>query len=170
MTLRNLLLYKLIILNVCGAAALVWAWESGFVQMVYAADSSRICYAITVLFAVGLLSVFQRAWKVSVALNAIKAGERPDINGVKFLAKQDFIVDISQWLAVLGLIGTIVGFIAALSGISADMKPEALIGQLIGGMAVAFFTTLAGAVTGLWLEVNNRILRTASVSMVVDAK
>lgn len=168
--LSNLLLFRLIIVNTCGAVALAYAYQRGFVGMVFEADSSRICYAIAALFAVGMISVFQRALKVSTAMNAIKAGKRPDIDGIKFMAKGDHITDIAQWLAVLGLIGTIVGFIAALSGISADMKPEALIGQLISGMAVAFFTTLAGAITGLWLEICNRILRTASVSMVVDAK
>lgn len=168
--LHNLLLYKLVVINLCAAAAVVYAWQHGFVQMVYAADTSYICYAITALFAVGLLSVFQRALKVSHALNAIKTGEHPFINAAKFLAKGDYIADIAQWLAVLGLTGTVVGFIMALNDINVDGDPKAMVAQLIGGMAVAFYTTLAGGVTGLWLELNNRILKTATACMVEDAK
>lgn len=168
--LHNLLLYKLVVINLCAMAGLVYAWQLGLVQMVYAADTSYICYAITVLFAVGLLSVFQRALKVSRLLNAIKADERPFISAAKFLAKGDFIADIAQWVAVLGLTGTVVGFIMALNDINVDGDPKAMVAQLIGGMAVAFYTTLAGGVTGLWLELNNRILRTATACMVEDAK
>lgn len=167
--LSNLLIFRLIVINALGAAGAVYAWQLGLVQKVYAADSSYICYAITALFALGLASLFLRAWKVSKLMNAIKADRRVSINGAKFLAKGDHIADIAQWLAVLGLTGTIVGFIMALDHINVDGDPKALIGQLIGGMAVAFYTTLAGGVTGLWLELNNRILRTASVSMIEDA-
>lgn len=170
MTLENLLIQRLAVINLCATAAVVYGWQLGFVQMVYAADSSYICYAITALFAVGLLSVFQRALKVSHALNATKADKKPDINGAKFTAKGDFIADIAQWLAVLGLVGTVVGFIIALNNINVDGDPKAMVAQLIGGMAVAFYTTLAGGVTGLWLELNNRILRTATACMVEDAK
>lgn len=168
--LHNLLLYKLVVINLCAMAGLVYAWQLGLVQMVYAADTSYICYAITVLFFAGLFSVFQRAWKVSRAMNSAKSGTPEAVNGTKFIAKGDHIADVAQWLAVLGLVGTIVGFIMALNGISADMEPKALIGQLISGMAVAFYTTLAGAVTGLWLELNNRILLTAATCMVEDSR
>lgn len=166
----NLLAYRLLIVNVCGAAALFFAWQRGFVGMMYEADSSYICYAISALFAVGMVSVFQRASKVTRALNAIKAGSREPVNAIKFMAKGDHIADIAQWLAVLGLTGTIVGFIQALNGINVNGNPEAIIAQLIAGMAVAFYTTLAGGVTGMWLELNNRILKTASVSMLEDAR
>lgn len=168
--LNNLLIYKLVILNALALAGLVCAWHLGLVQMVYAADSSYICYGITALFAVGLASVFQRALKVSHTLNAIKTDEHPFINGAKFTAKGDHIADIAQWLAVLGLTGTVVGFIMALNDINVDGDPKAMVAQLIGGMAVAFYTTLAGGVTGLWLELNNRILKTATISMIEDAK
>lgn len=167
---HNLLVYRLLIVNVCGAAALAYAYQRGYVGTMYAADSSYICYAITVLFAVGLISVFLRASKVTRALNAIKSGRREPVNAIKFMAKGDFIADIAQWLAVLGLTGTIVGFIQALNGINVNGDPEAIIAQLISGMAVAFYTTLAGGVTGMWLELCNRILRTASVSMLEDAR
>lgn len=168
--LNNLLVMRLAVINICAAAAVVYAWQLGLVQMVYAADTSYICYAITALFAVGLLSVFQRALKVSRLLNAIKADEHPFISAAKFVAKGDFIADIAQWLAVLGLTGTIVGFIAALHDINIDAsEPKALIEQLIGGMSIAFFTTLLGGITGLWLELCNRILRTATACMIADA-
>jgi hypothetical protein len=168
--LNNLLVMRLAVINICAMAGVAYAWQHGLVQMVYAADTSYICYAITALFAVGLLSVFQRALKVSRALNFIKTYRMPLVNGAKFTAKGDHIADIAQWLAVLGLTGTVVGFIMALNDINVDGDPKAMVAQLIGGMAVAFYTTLAGGVTGLWLELNNRILRTATACMIEDAK
>ncbi len=174
MMLSNLLVYRLLILNFLGLAALSWAWNGGFVGMVFAADSSGICYAIAVLFALGMASVFHRSLKVSHALNDIKQSSgryRSKVNGAKFSAKGDHIGDIAQWLAMLGLIGTIVGFIMALHGLDTDaLDPEKLIGQLIEGMGVAFYTTLAGSGAGLWLELNNRILRTATACMIEDAR
>ncbi len=170
--LSNLLVYRLLILNFLGLAAFAWAWSGGYVGMVFAADSSNICYAIAVLFAVGMASVFHRALKVSHELNDLKRSRsRSKVNGAKFSAKGDHIGDIAQWLAMLGLIGTIVGFIMALHGLDTEaLDPEKLIGQLIEGMGVAFYTTLAGSGTGLWLELNNRILRTATACMIEDAR
>lgn len=166
---NSLLIMKLLILNACGLAALVWATTRGLVGMVFVGDSSGVCYAIAALFIAGMVSIFRRAAKVSRALDRIKAeGSREQVNGVKFMAKGEHIADISQWLAMLGLTGTVIGFIMALHGMDASADPKMLIGQLISGMGVAFYTTLAGAVCGLWLDLNNRILRTATVSMIED--
>ena len=168
--LRNLLLFRLAILNACGAAALVWAWSQGFVQMVFAGDSSGTTYGIVGLFVLGLLSVFRRAVKVSRELDHMKAGTANPVNGVKFIAKGEHIADIAQWCAVLGLTGTVIGFIMALYGLDINGDPKAMIAHLIDGMSVAFFTTLAGGLCGMWLELCNRILLTAAHCMIEDQK
>jgi len=67
--LKNLLLYRLAILNLGGFAFAVWAGLLGYVEAVYAADESRITLAITALFAVGLASAWVRARKISRLLN-----------------------------------------------------------------------------------------------------
>ena len=63
---------------------------------------------------------------------------------------------LANSLVVLGLIGTVIGFIIALSGVDADiaMNPSAvspMVASLIEGMSVALYTTLVGAVLSVWL-------------------
>ncbi|PKP72698.1 MAG: hypothetical protein CVT84_17400 [Alphaproteobacteria bacterium HGW-Alphaproteobacteria-6] len=72
---------------------------------------------------------------------------------------------------MLGLIGTVLGFILALSGISASMTPDVgavsgMISRLIAGMSVALYTTLEGSVLSLWLTVNHQILGAGAARLV----
>lgn len=173
--LNNLLLYRILIVNVCGAAILVWAGLQGYIREIYTEDSSHISMVIVVLFLVGLWSVHTRAGKVSKSLNELKAGRKVDVDAVKFLAKGEHINDIANWLVTLGLIGTVVGIIMALSSIDPNTMASATgvqtaIGHLIGGMKVAVYTTLVGAYFGLWLEINRRVLTTATILMIEDAR
>jgi len=69
---------------------------------------------------------------------------------------------VADSLIFLGLIGTVIGFILALSGIdpAAAGKVEnvsAMVSMLINGMSVALYTTLVGAVFYIWLIINYRI-------------
>jgi hypothetical protein len=71
----------------------------------------------------------------------------------------------------LGLIGTVIGFIIALSGVDPSRATEVdnvarMIATLISGMSVAMYTTLAGSVLYVWLSVNHRILANGSVSLI----
>jgi hypothetical protein len=75
----------------------------------------------------------------------------------------------------LGLLGTVIGFAMALSGVdSASLASAAgvqkVAGQLMAGMRTAINTTIVGAVLGLWLDVNRRMIRTATVSLAEDAR
>lgn len=172
--LSNLLIYRLLILNISAVAVMVWAGLQGYVREVIVGDTSRITVAIIVLFLIGMWSIGVRTWKVSTSLNRLKAGKTVDADGIKFLAKGEHIDDISSWLVTLGLLGTVVGFIMALasmdqSAMSTAQGVQQSIGQLVGGMKVAIYTTLAGGVFGLWLDINRRILKTATVLMIQDA-
>ncbi|MFQ5913134.1 MAG: hypothetical protein ACE5JS_08125, partial [Nitrospinota bacterium] len=69
-----------------------------------------------------------------------------------------------------GLIGTVIGFIMALSGVSAEAaadigKVGPMVGTLISGMGVALYTTLVGGIFNLWLGVNFQILRTGTANL-----
>lgn len=66
-------------------------------------------------------------------------------------------------LVLLGLIGTVLGFVIALSGVDPQAAGDVraitpMVSDLISGMSVALYTTLVGAVLNLWLMVNYRIL------------
>lgn len=168
--LNSLLIYRLILLNGIALAGVAWAAMHGYVGMVFADEKTGIGYALIALFIYGLAMTAQRAWKVSRALNALKAGSVVD--GSKFAIKQAFIGDIGVWLVTGGLIGNIVGFALAVQGLDLSGGTDAAlaaIGQMLTGMKVAFYTTLIGTLLGLWTDVNARILGTATELFMKDA-
>ena len=81
---------------------------------------------------------------------------------------------IANSLVLLGLIGTVIGFIISLSGVdpaaaSDANKVGAMVATLIGGMSVALNTTLVGAILYVWLIVNHRILVSGTVGLLTTA-
>ncbi|MFQ5565235.1 MAG: hypothetical protein ACE5EU_02630, partial [Paracoccaceae bacterium] len=67
--------------------------------------------------------------------------------------------------------GTVLGFIIALAGVSAESATSLsdtsrMVSRLIAGMSVALYTTLEGAVLNLWLSANYRILSAAAARLV----
>jgi len=180
---RNLLLLRFIIFNACGAALLVWAWRLGYVQQVFAGDVSHISYVITVLFAVGLISTTFRVLAVNSAVNATPTHGKlwspgymkaQDAAG-KHAIRNAHVELIAEWLVTLGLIGNVVGFVLALRGIDVSSIGSAdgargVGAQLLAGMGVAFYSTLAGAVFALWTNINALMLRTATALHVEAVK
>jgi len=64
---------------------------------------------------------------------------------------------IGQRLVYLGLIGTVLGFVIALSGVDPERAGDIaavgpMVGKLVEGLGVALYTTLVGAVATLWLD------------------
>lgn len=122
---------KLIILNTCWAALVVWATVMGYTQFVFTHDVSRISYVIVALFAAGLAGVF--------------------FGRINHLAR------LEVWLVTLGLIGNVVGFIIALQHIDTGSLGSAegvqrVAASLLAGMGVAFCSTLVGAVAAFWVS------------------
>src|SRR3546814_20268541 len=75
---------------------------------------------------------------------------------------------IAGTLVLLGLIGTVVGFIMALSGVDPEKAADVtsmtpMVATLIQGMSVALSTPTAGAVHNLWLMVTYRLTLPAAV-------
>ncbi len=178
---KNLLILRLSIFNICAFALVTWAALLGYVQMVFTRDVSHISYIIAALFLVGLASTFMRAFKVGAAIDYKKEQKysRPlfvdQDKARKMPIKAGHIHDIAEWLVTLGLIGNVVGFVIALSGVdmaavgSADGAQKIAV-SLLAGMGVAFYSTLVGAVTALWTSVNRRILETATLTYLEDMK
>lgn len=168
--LRNLLIYRLVLLNAGAGAFVVWAYLQGYVTTLFAGEKTGIGYGIVALFCVGLIAVAVRSYKVSQALNSLKSGVKVD--GSKFAIKAAFIGDIAVWLVTAGLLGNIVGFAVAIEGLDLSGGTEAAmhaIGQMLSGMKVAFYTTLIGTALGLWIDINYRILSTATELFTKDA-
>lgn len=167
--LSNLLLYRFAIVNGLAAVLAAALWWSGYLVPVFANDGSRLTIAIAALFAVAWLGAAKETVVVSLALNATKAdGPRPACEAMrdKDVAKVEWLAAASEWLVALGLLGTVIGFSMALSGIDQGAAANASGAQsavtaLMQGMRVALNTTLLGAALALWHEVNVRMLRTA---------
>ena len=166
---RNLLVYRFILANALGgtlAGALAW---TGHLLPVFEADQSRLTFAIAALFIIGWGWTLKEVVAVSGRLNRSKAlGYRPAsaAEADKARIKLEWLESVSEWLVGLGLLGTVIGFSTALSGIDQASAMQAAgaqnaVAALMAGMRVALNTTLLGAALAIWHEVNLRMLKTA---------
>ncbi|MDT3705702.1 MAG: MotA/TolQ/ExbB proton channel family protein [Thiobacillus sp.] len=184
-----LLFYRWLALNVTAFAILGVFHMNGMVEPVFLADSSYIVYVITGLFLYGMVLCGYRVWKTSRELNFVKRGDKGKLKAfadrsrqadresvkeafeIKLFARISFVKYISSSLVMLGLLGTVIGFIMVLTNIPANAVGDAaqvgkLVGALTNGMGVALYTTLVGAITNLWLNANYNMLRTGVVNLI----
>jgi hypothetical protein len=166
---RNLLVYRFLLANALGIAlAMALAW-TGHLTPVFEHDESHLTVAIAGLFVIGWLWSLKEVLSVSGSLNSSKLlGYRPATaaQADKALLKVEWLEAVSEWLVGLGLLGTVIGFSIALSGIDQTTVKDAAgaqnaVATLMVGMRIALNTTLLGAALALWHEVNMRMLRTA---------
>lgn len=191
-----LLLLRFAVANIAGLALLGAAWLQGWVEAVVAGDRTGLVLVIAGVFAAGFALCAQRIWRTSRELNRAKAfdpaapapslawrylaqvrGRSGDSRALaaaglrlKLTSRIAAVRFIANSLVLLGLIGTVIGFIIALSGVdpqaSADVAAIApMVSTLIDGMSVALYTTLVGAVLNIWLTIDYRILATGTVNL-----
>ena len=195
MGLKYLLLLRFGLVNLVAFALLGAAWAQGLVAKVINADVTNMVILICVVFLIGLILSGYRLWKVSKQLNAAynfnpdersraadflkktkgkNATSRANIAQalrLKLFSRIVHIRYISNSLTVLGLIGTVLGFIIALSGVDPDVasNPSAIspmVAQLIEGMSVALYTTLVGSILSVWLGLIYQMLATGTSNLV----
>ena len=126
----------LVAINIFAAAMIGAAWHHGFLGPIYDSDQTYLTWVISAGLVLGLMMV--------------ALGRDRD---AKF---------ISWSLVTLGLIGTVVGFVIALRGVSPDAAGTVeaigpMVGGLVSGMGVALHPTLLGAGCGLWVEANRHV-------------
>tara|TARA_B100000700_G_scaffold155752_1_gene172982 strand:- start:1134 stop:1748 length:615 start_codon:yes stop_codon:yes gene_type:complete len=195
MGLKYLLLLRFGLVNLVAFALLGAAWAQGLVAKVINADVTNMVVLICAVFLIGLILAGYRLWKVSKQLNAAynfnpkersraadfikktkgkNATSRANIAQalrLKLFSRIVHIRYISNSLTVLGLIGTVLGFIIALSGVDPDVasNPSAIspmVAQLIEGMSVALYTTLVGSILSVWLGLIYQMLATGTSNLV----
>ena len=81
---------------------------------------------------------------------------------------------IASTLVLLGLIGTIIGFVIALSGVSQEAVADLaaigpMVATLLHGMAMALFKTPVGSVLNVWLMVDYRLVEGGAVHLLTRA-
>lgn len=192
-----LLLLRFALFNGCALAVLGVAWANGLIDVVIVADTTQIVVLIAVVFVAGFGLCARRVWQTSVELNAVRSGFPKRGTRVAAYLEQTAAADgqgranlaaalrlklasriapvrhVSNALILLGLIGTVIGFIIALSGVDPDLVSDIaavgpMVSKLIEGMAVALYTTLTGAVLSIWLMVNYRLLETGTVNLLTQ--
>ena len=177
--LRNLLVYRFLIVNLLAVLAGIVAGDRGWLQPLYGNDFTYLTSIITLLFAASWATTFRRVCHTGYELNLMKKDGggfieyMPEGQVAKTWAKVEWLRDVTCWLVGLGLLGTIIGFTYALSGVNEVSLGSArgvsdAIGPLMDGMRVALNTTIVGAIFSTWNDVNQRMLRTAMSCMIAD--
>jgi len=175
-----LLVSRFALLNLLGFALLAVAYALGWVDIVLAGDTSGISILIfaasreldaarAVVPAPGTRIAHYLA--LTLGRDATSRALAAATLRLKLLSRIASVRFISQSLVTLGLIGTVIRFIQALSGVEADaagtvetIRP--MIATLIAGMGVALYTTLVGAVLSIWLLVNHSLLAGGTVRLI----
>jgi hypothetical protein len=189
---QYLLVLRFLVLNLVATALCAAAWLKGWVGAVFTGDSTQLVLVITIVFGFGFASCARKIFLTSSELNQLKAPARHRsprvaryleiIQGrdgqsralaasalkLKLAARIASIRHLANSLVFLGLIGTVIGFIIALSGIDPDAAADVesigpMVSTLISGMSVALYTTLVGAILNIWLMVNYRLLESGTV-------
>lgn len=192
---RYLLVLRFALLNLVGFALLGAAFVQGLVHRALAADRTYLTALIFLVFLGGLAVCARRVWQTSRELNGLRASDpaggsavmahlapflgrtaesRANLAGAARLRLSHRIAivrNIANTLVLLGLIGTVLGFIIALSGVDADRVADVaaiapMVSTLISGMSTALYTTLVGAILNVWLMANHQLLAGGTVKLI----
>jgi hypothetical protein len=191
---RHLLVLRFALLNIVAAGLLAAVYLQGWLDDALHGYTAWLTLGICAVFVFGLLLCARRIWRTSVELNAVMQLEPPGMSRAgTYLASiagrsaesrsitanllhnrlGNPIVVVRQTadsLVFLGLVGTVIGFIVALSGIDPQASAQvdevaSMVSTLVAGMSIALYTTLFGSVLHVWLMVNHRLLATGTSNL-----
>jgi len=191
--LRHLLILRFTVINLVAFALLGAAALKGWIGLVLDGDGTGLAALIALVFLFGLFECARNVWQTSRELDELGAGQprarrvRSYLESVrdrdaqaraitgstlklKLAAGIGHIRHVANSLVFLGLIGTVLGFIIALSGVDPQAAADVsaigpMVSILISGMSVALYTTLVGAVLNVWLMLNYRVLESGTVRL-----
>lgn len=192
---KYVLILRFALVNIVGFVLLGLAGAHGYLAMVRSGDDTNICDLTFAVFLAGLFICGARMFQVSRELNAAREFDpavpseaaryiskvgRSGAEGKGILAttlrlrlfnRITLVRHIAGTLVILGLIGTVVGFIISLSGVDPQKASEVasispMVSTLIKGMSTALYTTLTGSVLNVWLMANYRLLATGTVKLI----
>ena len=188
---KYLLILRYSLINLVGLIFLFVLITQGYVTKAIKADITNMVIVILTLFAVGfVLAAYRTFWlsrelnysfyKIlpnhSLAKEFLQSSKKLDASSrnnlaaslrIKLSSKINYIKFMANTLVILGLIGTVIGFIIALSGVdgSVSSNPEEvskMVSTLIKGMSVALYTTLVGSICSVWLNICYQIMSTGA--------
>jgi hypothetical protein len=182
------------VVNLVAFALVGAAWLKGWLTSMVEADSTHLLAGISAVFVLGLVLCGRAVLQVSDDLNQARSAQPlPSSRAGSYLASiagrdaasRAILVSalkiklssriapirhIANSLVILGLIGTVLGFIIALSGVNPETAADVssigpMVSTLIDGMSVALYTTLLGAVLNVWLMLDYRILESGAIRL-----
>lgn len=194
---RHRLLFRFSIVNLAAFALLGAAYYQGWVDQIVLSDTSFISPGIFIVFLGGLGIAAGRVWRLNTEMNGMESGQpAPGSWAARYLAaikgrsegarailgsslrltmasSISPVRHVAVSLVLLGLIGTVIGFIISLAGVDPRMTGEAssiapMVARLIGGMSVALYTTLVGSILNVWLMANYQILNGGAVRLLTS--
>ncbi|MDX1434634.1 MAG: MotA/TolQ/ExbB proton channel family protein [Gammaproteobacteria bacterium] len=191
---RYLLVLRFALINIVALGITGAVYLQGWLDGALEGETRWLTLGITAVFVYGMAVCSAKIWRTSRELNEVNIARPParsraaayldairgkppesrsmsaNLLRLRMSSQISIVRHVANTLVLLGLIGTVIGFILALSGV----KPEAttqveqvapMVGTLIKGMSIALYTTLVGAVLHVWLMVNHRMLSTGTVEL-----
>lgn len=191
---RYLLLVRFVLINAVAAAIACAIYLQGWLDGMFVKNTIEFVALIVAVFVYGLILCAAKVWRTCAELDEIRSGTpAPDSRAGKYFAaiyqkspesrsigatvlrakltnRITGVRHIANTLVLLGLIGTVVGFIISLSAVGPGAATDTdaiapVIAQLINGMSVALYTTLVGSMLHIWLIVNHRLLTTGTINL-----
>jgi len=191
---RYLLVMRFVVVNLIAFALMVAAWMQGWMDVVFEGDVTKLAFVIVAVFLVGLALCGMKVMQASAELDQIKSpADYPNSRAARYLqaitardghsrsitasalklklsSRIAVVRHIANSLVFLGLIGTVIGFMIALSGVNPDDAADIsaigpMVSTLISGMSIALTTTLVGAILNVWLMVNYRLLESGTLRL-----
>ena len=159
------------VINIIGATLLGLAGVQGWLLTAFQADSSHLSVVIAGILVWGLVMCWRRLRWVKNAPTANKTGKMTDDQlAVEIETQIGPIRTLANHEILLGLIGTVIGLILAFKGLDAASIGDIglaseMLGQVISGVSVALYTTLAGSLAYLWLFSQFKVLELAAAQM-----
>jgi hypothetical protein len=189
-----LLALRFLVINLVALVLLGAAWLKGWLASIVMADTTHLVAAITGAFVIGLVLCTRAVLQVSSELNQVRssqprrssrvgqylgsiAGRGAESRAIlisalklKLASRIAPIRHIANSLVILGLIGTVLGFIIALAGVDPETAADVssigpMVSTLIDGMSVALYTTLVGSVLNVWLMIDYRLLEGGTIRL-----
>ena len=200
---NNALLYKWLIGNSFAFLVLYVAWLQGWIELTFHSDASYMSVAMAAVFAIfWIVSSYRVVWMnreisrfidnkgTGVAaeyFDNLRQKSRNQGGGAvdqsmlasalrgRMLMTVQVVNYVSNLMVLLGLIGTVVGFVIATSGLGESVvqgegvdRIKSVLGQIVSGMGVALFTTIVGSILGgLWLGMHYQMLLRAVSQLVI---
>ncbi len=191
---RYLLVLRVALVNIVAFGLLAAVSLQGWLDGAIAGYTGWLSAVIFIVFLFGLGICLARVLRISRELNDLRAGagqqgsraekylssiagrgpESRSLSANALRMRMGNYISVvrhtANSLVFLGLVGTVIGFIVALSAVDPQSSIAVdniapMVTTLINGMSIALYTTLLGAVLHLWLMVNYRMLATGTMHL-----